>query len=516
MSTETIYLAEQVAAIDAAGATVTLRSTDGRGFNTRPADAPANAHFVPRIQRVGRFTRSVFGLGSSFGAGQIGFGDFALNNQGGDLDAWLDYSFDGRSFKLWRGPQDAIFPSGFTSLISGTHESAEFTTAEVRFALRDRMATIATPHCQSIYAGDNALPDGLEGVAGDLGGKRKPKLYGVAENVPPPMVNTSKLIYQLSDGAIKTVSAAYDRGSALTKGANYTDVTDMTTNAPAAGNYRELPGSGYFRLGSSPTGMLTCDATEGANAADRTLAQVFKRILLDRGVAAGDISAADLTQLDTDTGSAECGIWIYGDDTTMDALDRILPCGGAWCGQDRGYLWRVKQLKAPSASPAVWLDLPSELGLELQRTEDPAGGLPAWRITIGYERNWSPQAADLAGGVTDARRAFLKEEWRASVAADATVKNQYLSAQDLRFDTLLVSSAAAATEATRQLALRKVRRRLVERRVPMDAAGAAAIDIGAEVGVKSDRFWGAAGKVFVVLACADDYERDEIVLTLWG
>jgi len=50
----------------------------------------------------------------------------------------------------------------------------------------------------------------------------------------------------------------------------------------------------------------------------------------------------------------------------------------------------------------------------------------------------------------------------------------------------------------------------------MDAAGAAAIDIGAEVGVKSDRFWGAAGKVFVVLACADDYERDEIVLTLWG
>ncbi|MFX6884096.1 hypothetical protein ABTH28_17840, partial [Acinetobacter baumannii] len=88
----------------------------------------------------------------------------------------------------------------------------------------------------------------------------------------------------------------YSRGNARLAPAVITDPNTLPTGvdanaidgstAPAAGSFDWYagPGGTYFRLGSYlQGGQITCDAVEGVSAADRTVAQIFKRVLVDRG-----------------------------------------------------------------------------------------------------------------------------------------------------------------------------------------------------------------------------------------
>ncbi|KKL24278.1 hypothetical protein LCGC14_2416890, partial [marine sediment metagenome] len=101
-------------------------------------------------------------------------------------------------------------------------------------------------------------------VAGDLKGKPKPVLYGVVQNIAPPLVNTSKLIYQVADATLNSVDAVYDRGVALTDGGSYASEADLLNDGlePDPGEFKYYLVGGYFRIGSSPAGVITADATE--------------------------------------------------------------------------------------------------------------------------------------------------------------------------------------------------------------------------------------------------------------
>ena len=57
----------------------------------------------------------------------------------------------------------------------------------------------------------------------------------------------------------------YDGGVALTRGSNYSDVSDMLANAPAAGQYRCLTGGPtYVRLGSVPVYTVFANSNGGS------------------------------------------------------------------------------------------------------------------------------------------------------------------------------------------------------------------------------------------------------------
>ena len=107
------------------------------------------------------------------------------------------------------------------------------------------------------------LPDGVEGVEDDLKGKPKPRCYGECLNVSPPWVNTSKLIFQVHDGLIEDIVTVYDKGVALTKGDPIGSLATLLTTTPTAGEWDYYLGSAsdgaYFRLGSSPAGLITAD-----------------------------------------------------------------------------------------------------------------------------------------------------------------------------------------------------------------------------------------------------------------
>jgi hypothetical protein len=339
-----IYIVEITAAIDAAGTTTVLRYAS-KAYTTKPTDTPANTFYDDRITNPASISRSLYSNGTTSGASRVNYGAVELSNVDGGLDYILPYSFDGRSLVIKIG-NDGDAYSSFVTILAGTMEQVEFTFSKVTILARDKLAIVDMPLQTTLYAGNNALPDGVEGVA-DIAKSPKPLLYGQVFNIAPVMVNSSKLTYQINDGAIQSVSNVYDKGIALTAGADYANVTTLHAALPASGTFITCLALGYIRLGAVPTGLLTCDATQGAASSNRTVAQVLKAMALKAGIASGDINSSDVTALDTANNSV-IGIWIDGADSAMVTMDKVSQSIGAYFGFDAMGVLRMGLFTAPS------------------------------------------------------------------------------------------------------------------------------------------------------------------------
>lgn len=502
-----------------AGAVATWRGCTGAGFVTgtdaayRPPGVPAHVWYEPRIVQPASMRRDCFSRGATGGASQVGYGELIVGNVDGGLDAWPTYGFDARAIEILLGEMSPMQPPSWTTVLRGTMEQPRFGLDSIAIRLRDRQAELDLPALPNRYRGSNELPEGLDGTAADLAGRPIPGAWGRAYNVPAPLVNTSRLIYQCGGTAV----AAYDRGAALTRGADYADQAAMEATAPAAAQYRVWPAGGYARLGSIPAGQVTFDIEQGAAPANRTAAQVAQAILTGPGgIASGDIVAADVAALDA-ANAGEIGLWLDADTDCRAALDQVLASVGAWWGCDRLGQFRMARIDAPQAAAAVaTLDDTVIDDIERVPTSDDGNGLPAWRVTLRYSRKWLTQESDLAGSVSDARRAELREPWQTVVAEDPAVKTAHPLAADLAFDSLLADTAAAQAEADRKLALHKVRRDRYEVACRIDAALAETLDLGAVVLLQIPRYDLADGKPMRVIGIQADLRAALYRLTLWG
>lgn len=511
-----VYLVEIKAATDSIGTETTLYfSTEG--YVTSPSETPPNQFFENRVKQPALMRRDIYANGTTMGQSRVGYGEVVLVNNDGGLDYMLDYGFDGREIIIRYGDTDAAYPTEFTTILVGTMEQIELGWKEVVIRVRDRQAELAQKQIQTTkYAGSNSLPNGLEGVEGDIEGRPKPITYGKVFNVTPVLVNTSRLIYQVNDGAISSVDQVYDRGLALTKGVDYTSQADMETNAPAAGNFRVWPAGGYFRITTNPTGQITADVVQGAAASNRTAAQILKSIAVDRGgVVVGDVDSGDVTALDTDN-SSEIGIYVDSESDIASVMDQVANSVGAWWGFDATGKLRMQRLEVPSGSPATVLTTTEILDIERTGTNDADRAIPAYRVKVKYKKFYVVQESDLAGAVTDVRRNELKLNYRESVAEDLTIKDKHLLSPELEFETLLITAANAATEASRLLDIYKVRRDVVTCRANLDTGLANVLDLGDVVEVDIPRFGYSGGKLFRVIGIQTDLRRNHLELTLWG
>jgi hypothetical protein len=488
------------------------------GYVTSTTNLPpgigSHIAFEPRIQNPATIRRDCFDRARTYGSSQVGYGALELSNTDGALDYLSNYGLDGRTLTIVLGSVYQGSAPVWTTILTGTVEQPEISWDKVYLRLRDRLAELDKHACQNLYAGSNSLPSGLEGVAGDIKDSRKPKLYGTAYNIAPVLVNTSRLIYQVSDGAINTVAACYDRGSSLTKGTDYTSQSDMDNNSPAAGYFRVWPAGGYIRLGSIPSGLVTCDATQGAAAINRTAAQILKQIAIDAGISSGSISSADVTALDT-ANSAEIGVWLQ-EETCIDAMDLVANSIGAYYGFDRLGVLRMKRLEAPSGSAVVTLTNNEIISISREATADEGRGIPTWRYNLGYKQFYVTQDSDLAGAVTDARRSELKLKERTTSSVDSSIKTKHLLATDISASTYLIDSTAAATEASRRLSLYKVDRVMYNVKAGLSSDTISLIDLGAVIKLQINRFEMQAGKDFIVIGYTADYRLGILDLTLWG
>lgn len=499
-----------------------------RGYSSLPADTPAHIYISGRVQQPLLMRRDCFDARTTGGRVQVGYGMVELDNTDGVLDELATYGVAGRRLVQRIGERGAVYPAAYSTVVTAAIEAIEVNRSRARIRVRDRAALVADkPLSTSLYAGTNSLPNGVEGMPADLKGQRKPDAYGIAKNCPLPCCNTSLYIYQASARDC-AVDAVFDRALAmtLTAGAAYSSQADMEANAPAAGYYRlwRTSTGTYVRTGSKPTGQLTAHLTEGASSADRTLAQIYYRILVNAGgIDPSEIVTADLTALDTATSSASVGTFASGDETIGEALEKLCSSFGAWWGIDALGRFRIQQWLLPSGTPVLDIREANIGKFELVAANDEAHGVPPQRVNLDYQKAWYVQTDGLDANVSAAQQAFVKQEYRRVTAFNAATAAIHPLAGDLNIQTLLDSEAAAQAEATRVLALRGELRLLIECEVFFRSDEFARLqalfdnlDLGVVVRVWHRRFGCAAGKLLRVAGMQPNLARGVVALTLWG
>lgn len=501
-----VYLVEITAKVDTAGTTEVLRYSY-KGYTTTPLESPADTHYEARLKQPALVRRDMFRPGTTYGESQVGIGELVLANQDGELDELADYGFDGQQLRLLVG-EDTDPYSAFAEALVGTMDSVEVTQRDFTIRVRDRQAELREPIQTIRYAGAG----GLEGNGLDIKGRIKPLVYGKAFNVIAVTVNPTLFIYQVASNTIADIPKVYDQGVELTKGADYPDEATLLSTAPSAGQYRRF--AGYFRLGSRPVGLLTCDVVESTTATDNTTAQILKRIALQLDIPLVEIDDAAIDALDF-VNSAECGLYIDADRPGTECMDEVAASVGAYYGFDRFGQFRVGRLDAPG-TPIATLDEVNILEIEKVASRDTDQGIPVYRVNVDYLRNYTLQdQSTLAASVAESRLAELQLDYRKVVAEDLAVLNKHKLAPELNRITCLIDAADAQDEADRLLGLYSVRREVFDVRVRLDEGLISQLDIGVTLAVDFDRF-GLNPKNFLVIGLELDTQVNRASLTLWG
>lgn len=294
---------------------------------------------------------------------------------------------------------------------------------------------------------------------------------------------------------------------------DYSSQSDMETNEPDPGMFRVWPGGGMFRLGSTPAGTVTCDAQQGVAAADRTVAQLVQQVAEDRGgIASGDFTSGDITALDT-ANDAEVGFYASDETTVAAVLDALAGSVGAWWGFDALGKFRIARLEAPSGTSDI--EVTADKGFQFQRiaSSDEDKGIPAWKIIVNYDKNWTVQAESaVAGYVSQAVKNWLAREFRAEEDSTASVKTAHLLSPEITVDTLILDRTEAATEADRLQALYGTQRHFLQVKLPRDTQA----DLFKLINVTIARFGYDSGKLFRVIGIDRDFAKGKNMVTLWG
>ena len=494
---------------------VTLRYST-HGYVTARTDIPADTSYAARIASPITLTRTSAAEDSTRGKASLTVGVLDLVNSDGALDHLVGYAFAGREVRVYTVVAGAALASAVL-LFKGVLEQPRFDwdvggASRFQIIIRDKSFEFDQPIQSATYGGTNSLPAGSDGVA-DLEGKYKPLLFGFAARIPVPCVNTARLMYQVSNAAITDVSAVYDRGMQLTKGADYASEADMQATSPAASQYRVWPAGGMFRLGSTPAGQVLCDAAEGSTPS-RYPGAVIEKVLLASGTVVGDIDTAALTALNTAC-PWECGYWVGTQaEKSSEVLDALIRSVGGWWAANSSNKITASVLSHPAGSPRARLHEGNLLGLARRQAKDDDRGIPPWKVVVGYARYWEPQSSDFAGAVSEAVRADSREEYRLATSQDISVQTAYPAAPEVRIDTTLRYNSDAQALASARLATLKILRNVLVAEVR--SAQAAQVDIGDLVSVTLPRFGLQAGKLFAVLGVKLDPRIDSVTLTLWG
>lgn len=478
----------------------------------------ANSYYESRITVPPSVQRECFRGGRTFGQSQIGFGDMVLVNNDGGLDYMLEYSYAGRRITIRLGTlqKDGVTRT-WTTILVGSMEQVELSWQKVTVRVRDRLLDLAKPLQQVRYAGGNALPAGLEGNDNDLKGRPKPLIYGRVFNITPPMVNTTRLIYQVhTGGQVVAVNGVYDRGVLMTAGAAYTSQADMEANAPAAGQYRvwnDATLGCFIRVASNPTGTLTADVTQGAS---RTVGQLFQAILTKAGLSTSDINTADITALDTEV-NYEVGVYAGPDQdvSALQLLDELCASVGAWYGTDINGVFRIGRIALPTGTSLGTITALQIIKIERVASRDPGVGVPSWKVKLGWQKVQTVQT-DLAAGVGADRKALVAETYRRQEVSDESVKVANLLSPEIEFDTVLTDKANALAEANRRLTIYKARRDIYQVTVRVDAQLAPILDLGNIITLQINRFGMNAGKKFLIIGVKSNMRGYLFDLTLWG
>lgn len=512
-----VILVELTGYTDASTSSVYRYAT--RPFNTTPTDTPANTFYDPRVVDPGYISRQLFRDGQSGIQAQpraeVAYGALTLANADGLLDAVFGVStisFKERQIRILQVTPGAAYSTAQV-VLKGAISSVAMSRDLVTVYIKDRSYELNSPHTTTVYAGNNSLPNGVEGSS-DIAGKAKPVMYGKVLAYEPVCVNSSRNEFQVSTRAVQSIKV-YDGAVQFTAGADYTSQVDMETSAPSAGQVRVWPAGGMFRLQARQVYQLTCDVVADV-AASSTAAQIIKQMALDRGISSGDISASDVSAMDA-LNSAVCGIVIDSTQTTLDAMDAVARSIGMSYWFDAQGVLRMARFDVPSGTAVATVAQWNDSTLELQTTGE---DVPTLDLRLKYAKYWKPLATNqLAGSVSLATGNDVGQQWRVSQYTGTISPNPHKRTQIAERETLLTAKADADTEAARLYAITNVPRRTFKAsNVFLDSAALQIIDLNAIVGLRWNRYGFAPDTDTLrrVTAIQYYYGAQRCDLTLWG
>lgn len=485
-----------------------------------------NRWYDPRVQDLNGIGRGMFQRGRTYGESEMSGGTITLNNADGSLDYLFDYGYAGRPVAVYVGDGDAF--SDYRLYFNGVIDALELNysrsgSGSITLTVRSQKKLFDKAIQTDYYLGTNSGSTGNEGESGSsIVNQLKPLCFGEVKNITPVLVNAAGLRYQVHDGAIQAVDAVYANGVALTASGSPT---------PPAGNYYANLTTGVITLGSNPAGQtITADVKGGKFSGtyqNKASAIVYGLLKDYYGLADVGIDTAAVTALNAAAPYA-VGVYLSGISkpeadqadslTYASVFDTLMQAIGGWWGFNTANLFTVGQFVPPDAlMPVVSFDPYDLIDIELVKNGDENSGVPLAKLTLLSQRNFTVQASGLAGSVTVTRQAWLKDEYRANLAANATNATVY-NAELARMTrtTHIVNAADAITETTRLMAIYQTSRKLF--RVVIDqAAVPAALDLGKAVTVAFPRFGMSSGKKLLVMAIKNNYPKlNQVELDLYG
>lgn len=561
-SDSTIYNEGTVMTVSSTSVTINIKTTNGSGtgitawrfsngtlyYSTQEflkTSAPNQYQVAIATGGAVQGSFSIFGDGKTFGAAAINTGFIKLVNVNGDRDRLRKYAFNGYPVTVRLGDNTQEY-STFTTLVTGTVQQPVVSKQDILFRLRDRVQELDKPINPTKYLGNNTLPDGVQGVTTDLKGRNKPLLRGYAWNFSPPLVNTSKMVYQLSCKQINGIDWVKDGGVSLTVGTNRASLALLLSNTPTSNTFDYYLGSGsdgaYIRVGSNPVQAITVAAYQGANAAARTFAQIAKRVLNeDAGYSLSDISSTDITALDI-LSPFQCGCWTDASQMSVkNFLDSLSPSALGWYTNDLTGTWRLGKITVPSGTPirtfknfddnVVAKATDSNIvDIELVATNDAVRGLPVARVSTQWQKNYLTQdtsslngdqtnpGTDPVGGLTV--REILKKQYSTAsyptTGQDSDINRKWSIPQELTFTTLLKNQSQASTVAQQYFNIYSKLRDRFKLVVNLNQDNISSTQLGGIIKVQTTRYGLQDGKLFMVLGSEPNPQNRTITLDIWG
>lgn len=385
-------------------------------FSTDEYDHPTGpGPYEPVIAADGYAQGSVslHGDGRSFGAADREMGLIKIINVGA-RDHLRRYAYFGRlARELVIGGPEAAYGTA-TVLRTGTIEQPVVSSVDVLFRWRGKLSDLDSRWQPSTYPGGTGAGMSTDG-ADALKDLPRPRLRGYRAQIEPVPTNVAGNLRQISDRRIHGVSDGRNRGVPIATGVKHASLAALKAATPTGATfdwYDGADGDGAWckTAFSSQGGVFTLAAWEGATEADRSIAQVWRRIMIDDcGYTAADISAPDVAALDAAC-PWEAGVWAGAQERTKkDVLDEL--CGGVagYHDDDLGQ-WRVVYDGAAAGEPVLtFLQLLDNGGdarpgqvpyvsLELVASNDDTRGLPVCAVDVAFSpRDRALGASDLAG-----------------------------------------------------------------------------------------------------------------------
>lgn len=483
-----------IGALDGSNASKTLYFSDV-SYIDNSGNYFENRMLQPALIKVSPDDGGTFNIFSSASIGEI-----ELINKDGGLNYLMDYALDNGNINL-----SLIADDGTKSdYLTGKTESIRFSGDSVFLIVRSMSEVLSRNHSNTKFLGNNVLPDGVEGVAGDVKGNVKPRIFGSVLNASPVLVNTSQLIYQFSDRSTATVNAVYDKGAALTLHLAYTwanFASFMAHTGVPTGKY--ITCGGYAKLGASPVGTVTGDCSDATvNAGD-----VFETILTEESLT---LDSTSKTLLNT---VGNVGILINSETSTTELLNQICKsCGAYWY-----FLQNVVYVKFIELATTYTLDLTNSelITIDIVATGLGQNGLPVESVSIEYDKlETIQQETDLAGSVTQVRKSVLQNQYRNYFTNDAAVKTRHPLANAIKIQSCLKTLSSATSVGNRLLALSKNRVDVVNITAVVNEIPS--LNLGDGVIVFSDKLSYDYGKILTVIGFQIDAKRKEIILECIG